>query len=401
MAVTETMDLLTHVLTLPTELQHRVFASCRKPTLATLSRLNKAWHTHTLPFLWSDIDFVHDFESSDLVHNTQKFFRSCTNMIGESSDHWPMIAPSVHKLNLGRLQGINIITSNNWEEYDFWDEWGNTDRNIFDVVACFVNLQSLALYMKNWWGDDEQLSKTADAVAAGSKHLKVLKLGGQMSPIVLRALVAIPENIESLSLYNLIRVPGQDNGPDGITFLDGLHDKFTSLKSLELCKLADMDPGGLSEEEDGADDEEEDDRAFVSGMRWKFPRDAEKLVLKEWARLLKTCSNTLESLTLENRYLCGPTFEEVASIDPGVTDPADYGLFSLRETKRILLPVLGKEWPKLQNLNLIGMGATEEIDEVVKHLLPRVKIVHLAAGVQIMQGDATPEEIGTPVEFHE
>jgi hypothetical protein len=155
-----------------------------------------------------------------------------------------------------------------------------------------------------------------------------------MSTDILLGLLAKPENIEHLSLINLIQSPGQDNGPDGIVFLSGIHDRFTSLENLHLCKLADLD-GNLTD--DKSDEDEDGWPDYASGMGWKFPREAEVSVLEEWAALLLHSSSTITELTLENRYLCGSDYTDWdRQINLVTTHPAEYGAYSIRERKASL-----------------------------------------------------------------
>jgi len=103
-------------------------------------------------------------------------------------------------------------------------------------------------------------------------------------------------------------------------------------------------------------------------------------------------------VTLENRYLChdGPKI-----VNPGVTDPDEWGQWSTQESQKHLFPVLAKDWPKLRKMTLVGMGMAEEVAEAVKHLEPRVEIEQRLASTQDIGGDVTPMQIDTPVEFYD
>ena len=60
---------------------------------------------------------------------------------------------------------------------------------------------------------------------------------------------------------------------------------------------------------------------MANGMRWRFPRETEVEVLKDWALLMRHTSNTLEELTLENRYLVGGGYDVDRSLEiAGETD---------------------------------------------------------------------------------
>ena len=391
--------------TLASELQNLIFSFCNMSSLAVLCRLNKYWYARTMPLLWGEIDFVRECNSDDPTEYSRHFFAVCDALMDEKPERWAILAASVRKLNLGRLHGINMVRDGEWDgsdDYIFFDSWAPVDRrNVLDVVAQFTNLDTLSVYVKNWWGYT-QLAASGKALAQSLTNLKSLKTGGQMSTDVLLGLLARPENLQHLSLINLMHTPGQDNGPDSIVFLSDIYDRFTSLKSLHLCKLADLD-GKLSDNDnDEEDSEDEGERKYDSCMRWKFPRESEVSLLKEWAALLRHCSSTLEVLTLENRYLCGRRYnDEGLGINPGVTHPAKYGAFSIGQSRKILFPVLSGEWPKLRQLTLIGMGEVEDVKQALRHLRPQVEIEQRLAGIEMIGGDVTPEQISTPREFYD
>ncbi|TVY76020.1 hypothetical protein LSUE1_G009113 [Lachnellula suecica] len=267
-------------------------------------------------------------------------------------------------------------------------------RNVFDVIAQFPYLHTLSICIKNWWGYHD-LESSRRALTEGLTSLQELKVGGQMP--------------EDLSLIDLIESPGQDNGPSGVCFLTGMCHRFTNLKTLHLCKLADLDPRLPNDDEEESNDDESDaesdgEKEYASGMWWEFPRHAEVSVLEEWADLVSHTSSTLEELTLENRYLCadgrsGLEDKQSTKKDTANTHPADFGAWSIRESQRILFPVLAEGFPKLEKLALIGMGAVEDVTQAVCHLEPRVQIVQGLAGIEHLGGDVTPMQISTPVEF--
>lgn len=140
---------------------------------------------------------------------------------------------------------------------------------------------------------------------------------------------------------------------------------------------------------------------FPPQKRWEFPREGEILLLDEWATLLRHTSKTLKSLTLENRYLChGGEWKRNPLIEPGRTCPAGYGANSIRESQGRLFPVLvDEDWSKLERLTLVGMGTAESVNEKLAHLKDRISIEQRTARNQTISGDATPEQISTPVEF--
>ncbi|VUC31636.1 unnamed protein product [Clonostachys rosea] len=393
------LEALARVPAMPREVQNLIFSSCDLTSLSTLCALNKEWNVRITPLLWAHLDFTSVFYEEDLVERTRKFFATCDTMMDESPERFAALASHVQSLDVGRLHGVNIVH----EEFhgDGFIFFGGDvgERCVFDVIARFTNLQSLSVYVKSWWEDSPSLEASGSAIARGLSKLTSLELGGQMSTDVLLGLLDKPEQLKDLTLINLISTPGQDHGPDGIAFLSGISDRFTSLETLHLCKLADLD-GHLSDDEDDGD--EEDDRRYASGMRWEFPRESEISVLEDWASILQNTSTTLQSLTLENRYLCSHRFERSPDfvINPGNTHPAEYGAFSIRESQRLLFPELSnRKWPKLSQLTLVGMGTAEDVSQAVSHLEPRVHVEQRPARIAFMEGDVTPEEISTPVEF--
>lgn len=399
-----TTDLTAALTTLPAELKRRILEMCDETEdLLILCQLNKDWYEWMMPLIWGEIDFVSKFEGGDLARRTCRFFAHCDTLMTEMPKRWPALAARVRKLNLGRLHGVNIL-HDEWDGYDYaFFEEGVEGNNVFDVIAQFTNLDSLSIYLKNWWGFSD-LSLIGVGLGRGMKNLKTLKVGGQMPPNVLNELLTYPENIEHLSVINLHECPGQGHGPDGITIYYEPN-RFSNLKSVHLCKLADLDGRLTYEDSDQDSDEDSEDDAeepkYASHMRWKFPRESEVSQLEEWAALLGSCSNTLEEVTLENQYLCGRRYDDDRDIDPGVTHPAEYGAFSIRESQRLLFPVLLQEWPKLKKLVLIGMGKIEDVNQTVHHLEPRVHVEQRLAGRQTIAGDATPEQISTPSYFYE
>ncbi|CAH0025674.1 unnamed protein product [Clonostachys rhizophaga] len=398
------LEALARIPTMPQEVQDLICSFCDLYSRVALCALNKEWNARITPLLWAELDFADEFEDEDLVERTRKFFAACDTMIDESPERFAALASYVQTLNLGRLHGVNIVHQKfDGNPYVFFDD-GDGGRCVFDVIARFVNLQSLSVYVKSWW-ESPNLAASGRALARGLTKLTSLKLGGQMSTDVLLGLLNKPEQLKDLTLINLIETPGQDYGPDGIAFLSGISHRFTSLETLHLCKLADVD-GRLSDDEDNndEDDNDEDDnrREYASGMRWRFPRESEVSVLEDWASILQNTWKTLQSLTLENRYLCSYNFDRRydSVIDPGNTHPADYGAFSIRESQRVLFPELSnRRWPRLSNLTLIGMGTVEDVSQAVSHLEPRVHVEQRPAHTETMGGDATPEEISTPIEF--
>ncbi|CAG8978143.1 hypothetical protein HYALB_00013026 [Hymenoscyphus albidus] len=366
---------------LPAELQDRIVKTCDTSSLVILVQLNKSWNHRVTPLLWENLDFVNGWDQPDdePPERVHRFFVTCYDLKEDQPERWATLAPLVRTLDLGRLHGINLI------------------------IAEFVNLESLSVYVKSWWGGRVEGAAT---LARGLTRLRSLKVGGQFPDNLLQGLFVHAESIEHLSILNLHTTPGQDNGPDGFALNSEIYARLTRLKSLHLCKLADLD-GSMPQRErytylqqdDG--DEEVIEYEFASGMPWEFPRNSEVAVLNAWAKMLQRCSETLEEVTLENRYLCCNDLNPSARIQPGGIDPLEYGAYSIQQSQEILFPVFSsQDWPKLKRLTWIGMGEQEEVRRATSYPDERVEIeVHLAA-IQQMYGDVTPIQVSTPMEFH-
>lgn len=408
---------------MPAEIQNKIVDSCDMPALTVLCKLNKYWYGRAMAILWRDIDFLEMYDSEyncklddvERVISASMLFSVCDTLKDENPEHWNMICGTVRRLNLGRLHGLYILPDGEpWDGCDesplFLPPEGNP-RNYFDVIANFTHLEHLSVYIKNWWDYQVGLAETGQAISRGIKNLKSLDIGGQVSKNVMHGLLSNSERLENLSLINLICTPGQDSGPDGISVMRDTY-QFPRLKILHLCKLADLN--GLSEVDNGNGDDDDDDNnefrrpEYASGMRWSFPRETEVEVLHDWATLLQRASSTLTRVTLENRYLRGERYnggirERDEKINPGETHPAEWCAFSIRESQRILFPLFAsnEDWPKLEELTLVGMGETEFVAHTFRHLEPRVRIIQQLASTQDIGGSITPEEISTPKEFRD
>lgn len=257
---------------LPPELQERILWCCDTSSLGVLSQLNKNWNNNTTHLLWSDIDFVVGWGEEEPSERTRKFFVVCHDLIENHPERWIILASFVRRLDLGRIHGINLVPEPVDGDYDFFAD--GADNDVFEIISKFANLESLSVYVKNWWFDDPNQA-TLVAVAAGLTKLKSLKVGGQIPWDLLKALLSHAENIEHLSLINLHCMPGQDSGPEGFALNPKIHARLTHLKTLHLCKFADLD-GSMPQRETitYADDSDGEDveYEYVSGMGWAFPR---------------------------------------------------------------------------------------------------------------------------------
>jgi hypothetical protein len=403
------LDALALLPTLPQEIQDRIFECCDITSLAVLCRLSKHWKKRMTPLLWEKVDFVETFDDNEIevVERSRKFFVLCDKLMAEEPARWNTLSPLVRKLGFGRVHGINIVHKewdfDDYPYFDFPEEGMPMKRNIFDIVAQFTNLNSLSVYVKNWWGYSG-VKHSGAALTQAMANLKSLKIGGQMPPDVLSGLLANPEGMEHLSLINLHATPGQDDGPDAVGIPRRVESRFSSLKTLHLVKLADLH-GDLSGEDSSDEDDEDDerDRHYDSGMSWAFPRDSEAMVFRQWASLLAHSSKTLTNVILENRYLTSHLPHEVTEkpINPGVTHPVTFGAHSTQKSHETLFPVFDEKnmWPNLKTLTLIGMGSEQCVSQAFNHLEAQVQIEQRLATIEKMEGDCTPKQITTPIEF--
>lgn len=400
------LSTLSRLPSLPHEVQDSIISFCDIPSLGVLCKLNRRWRQIATPHLWRNLNFPEAYDDNELIEATRCFFATCYNMIENSPARFETLSSYVQTLDVGRLHGLNILLypyTDDCGDFPFFDEYEGRDRCVFDIIARFRNLESLSFYLKNWWGfADDKRNKCDTVLAEGLTKLRSLSFGGQMPDDVLKGLFAHPQNLTDLTLVNLHACPGQDDGPDGIVFLTKeICQNLKSLETLHLCKLGDLDgrEDYDQEEDDGSDHEGPD---YASGMRWPFPREAELDVLKEWQMLLQHTAGTLRKVTLENRFLCSYGFEKGAddTIDPGNKHPVDFGAFSIRESQRVLFPELEKQaWPRPEELTLVGMGDLDVANVAVAHMKDRVRVEQRLATIETMGGDATPEQISTPVEF--
>ncbi|EHL01422.1 hypothetical protein M7I_2511 [Glarea lozoyensis 74030] len=294
------LEALTVVPTLPQEIQDRIFDYCDMTSLATLCHLNKSFRKRMTPLLWTDIDFTETFDDDeDKVERTRKFFVLCDDLKSKDPTRWDTLRARVRMLDLGRVHGINIVhekefDGDDWPYFTPLEEGAPITHNIFNIIAQFTNLTSLSVYVKNWW-PYSSVRHNGEALAQTMSKLKSLKVGGQMPPDILSGLFVKPERLENLTLVNLHALPGQIDGPEAVELPPGVGTRFSSLKILHLVKFADLD-GHLSGEassDDGDDLGQEEDREYVSGMRWEFPRESEAVVFRQWASLLTHSSKTL------------------------------------------------------------------------------------------------------------
>jgi len=169
--------------TLPPEIQNYIIDCCDTHDLTLLARLNAEWYERIMPIIWDTIDFP--AIDSDQVDTSVRFLSLCDSLMNEAPDRWPSLAARVRKLNLGRIHGVDIAPEGQWggDDWTFFDGHSGEDgnRNVFDIIATFRNLDTLVVYVKNWWDGQPNLKATGKALGEGLTKLKVLRTGGQLS----------------------------------------------------------------------------------------------------------------------------------------------------------------------------------------------------------------------------
>ena len=168
-------------------------------------------------------------------------------------------------------------------------------------------------------------------------------------------------------------------------FLEPIAHRFTSLTSLHLSKLAELD-----------EDYE------VAGLRWEWDAEKERDLLWEWAALLDTVHSTLVTLKLENRY-------HVSRFLPQSDDSPDWhdfllihGKGSSDRCKEILFPVIQKhDWPALRSVKLMGIRVDDESGEPnpFQRLMEQIRFESLPGGHLDITDEATPMNISPPNEM--
>lgn len=135
-------------------------------------------------------------------------------MIDTTPDSFRELAGYTKTLRLPHLPGALIpgphIDEAKGDKGDWIAECADNPlgHNAYDVIACFLNLQSLTVFVQGYWmqegESDEQLESACSALAANLSKLRALNAGDQISPPILNALSVRAEQIEHLSLVNLI-----------------------------------------------------------------------------------------------------------------------------------------------------------------------------------------------------
>jgi len=342
-----------------------IVESCDMPTLYQLCLTNRDLYDLASPALWRTIDFVPlnpGRARLDLAEWQRRFFAHCDVWRHEHPERWRVLAARVETLRLPRLAGP-LISHQSLKHPDVFNEselyCGPASTTIFNIIACLPRLRTLSLFLKNdWEGPREGEVQALKRVLAGVTSLRI---GGQIDVGYVQALLSYPEAIEDLSLINIVEQCGQEYGPNPMLFLKPVQQRFTSLKSLHLSKIGDIDIGD------------------------EYDPELERASLEEWAGLLRGASKTLIDLTLEicySGFRRGPDQEET-----------ERGLHSGEQFKEIILPVLqGTEWERLESLTFIGLDDMNPIDGLPE----RVDVEYRPEREVTYNWDVTPLEVSPP-----
>ena len=406
---------------LPAELQVKILHALDKSTLAIACRLNKKISAVATPLFWEKLDLKlisDDYPSWDTEELLRELLITCWDLKQKQPDRWRLLAKFVRVFRVWKIPGLAIpfathdYNDSNWHFDVAPDHEGYaTGATVYDVIADFGNLQELDLYSKATFNYDTRADELAEKMRHALPHLKSLRIGGEVTMEMMHALLSDRNKIEDLACIGLTDgTAGQDYHSRGLLVLSSLGHGFPHLKSLHLCKLAQLS-------------EVEDDK----GMPWDWDSSDDYDMLEDWAAFLKKISDTLMFLTLEDRYLvAGNRFDSWKIINPGdrwksnreredteesdddqeqahAPHPIEWGSASRARFSERLLPVLAEQaWPKLEKLVLIGYGLPDEdgkdtVLNSLKQLQPRVKVESRPAGTISYNYDATPLAVSPAV----
>lgn len=327
---------------LPDELQVHILKYCDKETLDPTCEVSRDMYEKALPILWETISFQHTLE---YVGPQASFLMLFDRLLAEQkTDRIARFAPLVKTLEFITMPAINVRSEaagyNRANDYKVCREIAG-DRNIYDIVALFPKLQRLSLFVKDWWGPDSLLDSQAAAIQNQLTGLRDVEIGGQIALPIILALLARPEQIERLSLINLIHKPPLRCGPAHVAFLDTIGPRLARLTHLHLCKLADFG-----------------DREPLASHP---PMDVldEREQIQEWARLLPHVCTTLITLELDNSYplhAYSDSTEQLQDVDDRDPETRQCGRRSSDLCKEILFPAIAKlPWPLLRGVTLRGI----------------------------------------------
>ena len=434
---------------LPAEVQGMILEAMPASTLSRMCRVNKSVSAETTPMFWRAIDFPAmkpEIIGDDLEHAMRRFFQICYALKQGRPLRWKVLSAYVRTLRLARVAGIwipNVAHHRGEVDWILAISSSPGGATVYDVISSFRNIEELHFYLKGTLDYDERVDELAKQMSGALPRLCKLHIGGDLNKEVVLALLSSPESVEEFSCTALSDgTVGQDANSGGLLFLSSIQHRFSKLKKLHLCKLAEL----VEVHEEDSDNEEPLPANLDPGFPWPWDRANDREVLSEWASFIKHVSDSLESLTIEDRY---PVAEHLLEhkggerwrfINPAgrwhsevdghiestankeeegeevsdeeetdrvqrVEHPEEWGAASRTRFREILLPVLADlAWPNLKTLTLIGMslpgeglsGTEDVVLSSLEHLRPRVTIETRPGGVIKFEYDVTPLTFSPP-----
>ena len=372
---------------LPNELQLKILNALDSSTLATACLVSKDVCAKAVPILWHDINLESEPEKQ------RRFLASCDRLVEERLDHLQALAAHTRHLKFGKVLGIAIPYDDDsqLDRTQTWQLFFNANvswRTVYNVISNFRNLEQLALFVKEPFDMDHEHEDVPQRLRFPA--MKKLQVGGNLPKEVILALLATPETIEDLSCIALQDgTMSQTQEPGGLLFFSSIKERFTNLRTLHLCKMAELT---------------EDHKGITA---WHFSQDNDYAIVRDWADFLGCASGSIVNLTLEDCYLVNEYFARSdRTIDPrpreNDCDPQSWGDPSSERFREVVLPILtDRAWPRLQKLILIGLDVYEKKLEALdrfKDASPPVQVEYKLGGVMRYSYDCTPISISPRAE---
>ena len=393
--IQQTQSLL---LNLPPEIESLILDHLNWPGLYKISLVNRHFSKLATLRLWQSLNFValknEGIEGDDLMSLQRRFFIACNRLIETCPERWQELAVSVRCIRLVRLPGIYVPDPD--VEPDRELEWIDlctshpTRRTVFEVIACFTKLEELHVFNKDSLDIDGQNVELAEKIWGRFECLRKVSLGGEISRCVVLAILSRPEEVEELSCIALLDgTVGQHNHSGALLFLRPLKDKFHRLKTLHLCRMAELS----------------ENHSEVMHLRWPFDLENDRALLKEWAKFIRHVSQNLVDLTFEDSFLAGGgvaieqvDFSAVADGGPP-TLGIDKGAESSRRFRNIVGPALREsKWPRLKRATFIGiaLGSDDPETSALNGFSKEVEIRFEPGKLMRFEDDVTPITISPP-----
>lgn len=421
------------------ELQVLILEECDMDVLFNLCLVNRELYSKAHPILWKIIDFLSSpqFDAWDDDDNHRRFLMTCVRIRESYPSRWAELAALPKVLKLARVAGIYVSPSGESPDWQGDHRVPVSEQlSIFDIISDFHNLETFSLFVKSSLFFTEISTETCSKIKENMPKLKEIELGGEVSGDVVQALLTKAEQIEKLSLINIVMQGGQETHPTDCWYLEGMVNRFTSLRCLHLSKLAELHHFHRQ----------------ATSSRFSFEIANEKRMLRDWARFLGHVSSSLTHLTLGNCYYMnnhhdssyvlkqlerleneqknagseidaleledyvnmnenanevqaenGDSSEENSSDtdeeeEEREIDPTGYGKGSSDRARNILFPAMAAlQWPKLEKLVLKGMKTFRPLT----FLDLKVDVEYRRGGMSHSYDDVTPMVLSPPESLFE